>query len=210
MSVSILIPWRTDNSQREKLWTYCRQLWEATGYEITVGEDPGTHPFNIGRAFNRAARKATGDIYITYGADHLPDVDRIEWAVEQLSTYDWCGLYAETAHLSETDTNALLAGYSVDRITPAHTIPFCLGVNAIRADKWIDFDERFHGWGSEDQAWRLLVQAAYGRPPEPSGTLWALHHEPASLERAEANFDLLREYQAAYTSGRLAEFLGGL
>ncbi len=207
MRVSILIPWRTDNGQRQKLWNHCRRLWEATGYEINVGEDPGHHPFNAARAFNRAARKATGDVYITYGADHLPDVDRITWAVDQLHTYNWCAVYAQTAHLSETDTNALLTGYSPTNITPAQVVPFCLGVNAVRADKWIDLDERFTGWGSEDTAWRLVLEATYGPTPQPTGTLWALHHDPAPRDHAEDNYELLREYQNAHNAGTLTDYM---
>lgn len=202
MNVSILIPWRTDNGERARLWKHCQRLWDVLPYQIVVGSDSGDGPFNAAQAFNNAASKATGDVFVLYGADHLPDRDRIDWAVQQLETYKWCGLYSHTANMTKTDTNAILAGWHPDAITADRITPFCIAVIAVRADAWIPLDERFIGWGSEDTAWRLTLRDLYGPPPEPHGMLKALYHDPAPMDHAEANYDLLREYQRAYNAAR--------
>lgn len=210
MKASILIPWRTDNGQRERLWQHCRRLWETSGHEIVVGHDLGTAPFNISRAFNKAARAATGDVFILYGADHLPDLDRVEWAIEQLQTHNWCALYSHTAGLSQTDTNAILSGYHPDRLTFTQVAPFCTSIIAIRAEKWIDFDERFQGWGGEDTAWRMVLETLHGPSPEPSGTLRCLYHEAAPRTHADQNFALIGEYITAQAGGRMREYVAEL
>lgn len=207
MNISILIPWRTDNGQRERLWDHCRQVWEQSSYEIVTGTDQGYGPFNIAKAFNQAARKATGEYFILYGADHLPDFDRVEWATEQLTTQKWCALYAETAGLSQTDTNAILAGFNADNITPTQVAPFCTAIIGIRRDAWIDFDQRFTGWGGEDTAWRMVLETLYGPTPQPSGRLRCLYHEAAPRSHTDHNFALIGEYMTAQAEGRMLQYV---
>jgi hypothetical protein len=207
MSVSVLVPWRTDNGQREKLWAYCEKVWQRSPYELVVGVEQGYGPFNISKAFNDAARKATGDIFVLYGADHLPDDDRIEWAVEQLKTYKWCALYSDTAGLSEVSTKQILKGADPAGIVPVQVAPVCTAIIAIRAEDWIDFDERFTGWGGEDTAWRMALESLYGPPPQPSGMLRCLYHNAAPRDHAQGNYNLIGEYITAEAEGRMSEYL---
>jgi hypothetical protein len=206
--VSVLIPFRGDNGgQRDRLWAWCKAQWDSMPYELVIGEDRGDGPFNISRAFNDAASRASGDVFILYGADHIPDQDRVEWAVGQLHEHPWCALYAQTAGLSATDTNAILMGYGYDKIPFTQVAPFCTSIIGIRADSWIKFDERFQGWGGEDAAWRMVLTSLYGDTPDPSGTLRCLYHEPASREYSQANFALIGEYITAEATGQMPELV---
>lgn len=208
MTISALIPFRGDQGQRARLWDHCRKLWERLPVELVIGEDPGDGPFSIARAFNDAARKATGDKFILYGADQIPDRDRIEWATEQLDTHKWCALYANTAGFGAASTNAILAGALPDSVPLGPSVPFCTSIIGIRAESWIPFDERFIGWGGEDTAWRIALTSLYGDTPEPSGTLRCLFHEAASREHIEHNFALIGEYMTAEANGSMRELIG--
>jgi len=211
VKVSVLIPWRTDNGARERVWSHCERLWNVLPYELVIGTDSHEGPFCPARAFNDAARKATGEVFVLYGADHLPDQSRVDWAAKQLETNQWCGLYSSTVHYSQTSTNAILSGWHPDRVPPAEfeTVhPFCIAVIGIRADAWIPFDERFTGWGSEDTAWRLALSSLYGPTVEPpTEPLRALWHPPAPKDHAEDNYQLLQEYVDAANGKRMREHL---
>lgn len=205
MTTSILIPYRGDGGQRERLWKHCKQLWDQLPYEVVIGADSGDGPFSAAQAFNDAHSRATGDKIIVYGADQLPDVDAIEDALNHLDTHPWIALYGSTALHTAEATFQILAG-----ITPTHepqTVPTCVAIVGVRSDKWINYDERFRGWGSEDTAWRYALQAMYGETPAPHRTLHALYHKPSSRQHAEDNYRLLLEYMDANNSGRMREYL---
>lgn len=207
MVTSILIPRRPDNGHRDRLWAHTKQLWADTSYEICEGTDTGVGPFNIAMAFNNAKTKATGDKAILYGADHLPNIDRIEWATNQLDTHPWVGLYAATGTYNPDDTQAILTGEPPNNYQLGNIHPFCIAIIGIRADMWIPLDERFTGWGSEDTAWRLALTTLYGEPPTPTSTLQCLHHPPAPRDQAEHNYELLLEYQTAAGTDTMRAYL---
>ena len=205
-TVSILIPFRSDDPHRQRLWQHCRTLWQHSEYELVEGRDAGTGPFNIAEAFNDAASRATGDFLILFGADHLPDMGRVEWAIEQLRFHPWVPLYAETAGLSKQDTFAILNGYDPAKVPVTDVAPFCTAIIGIRRDSWVRFDTRFQGWGGEDTAWRMLLEHLYGPAPTPTGRLLCLWHEAARRTHTEANFALIGEYMAAAERGELREY----
>jgi len=205
MTTSILIPFRGDNGQRDRLWAHCQKLWSQTPYEIVVGTDAGNGPFNTAQALNSAHTKATGDKLIIYGADQLPDTEAINEAVSHLEHHPWVAVYNSTATHTPESTERILAG--LEPTQPPTTAPLCVAIIGIRADKWINYDERFRGWGSEDTAWRHALQALYGDAPTPTGTLQTLYHEPASRARAEDNYRIYREYVDAHNAGNMRDYL---
>lgn len=209
-TISVLIPYRGDGAQRDRLWAHCRKLWDALPVELVIGEESGIGPFSAAAAFNDAAHKATGDMYILYGADQIPDWDRIQWAVEQLTTHKWCALYANTAGYDETSTNAILNGASPNSVPLGASVPFCTAIIGIRADAWIPYDERFTGWGVEDSAWRLALETLYGPTPEPTGTLRCLYHPPAPRDQFEQNCALMGEYMEAANNGTMPQLITNL
>lgn len=205
--ISILVPFRGDGAWRDRAWAYCKARWDSLPYELVIGEDPGTGPFSVARAFNDAASRATGDVFVLYGADQLPDRDRIEWAVSQLTDHHWAALYANTAGYDQASTNAMYAGRSPDDMPLGQSVPFCTGILAVRRDSWIKFDERFVGWGCEDTAHRMALENLYGPSPEPIGTLRCLYHPGASQENFKRNAALVGEYMAAAETGTMGDLV---
>jgi hypothetical protein len=179
MKVSILIPWRTDHGQRERIWNYMHPLWEATPFEICVGEDDDNgHPFNCSRATNRAAKKATGDVYVKLGADHLPDVDAIKQAVERTTDWPlWSFVFSGVFYYGKADTNRILAGSNPKSFKPENSDYSCQGIVAMRSGVWDSLggmDERYEGWGYEDTD--FLRRLSGGRERllrHPSNLPWA-------------------------------------
>jgi hypothetical protein len=198
--VSVLVPFRGDGDWRDTIWAHCERLWSVLPYELVIGRCADDRPFSVAEAFNDAASRATGDIFVLYGADQLPDRDRIEWGIQQLETHQWCALYGATAGYDMTGTNAILAGYLPENVVMGPSVPFCTGILAIRREAWIPFDERFYGWGCEDTAHRLALETIYGLSPEPTGTLRCLYHPAAPRDRFDTNAGLVGEYIAAATS----------
>lgn len=203
----MLVPFRGDGAQRDKLWDYCRPLFESLPVELVIGEDPGNGPFNISRAFNAAAREATGDIFVLYGADQIPDWDRIQWAANKLTNHAWCQMYASRQGFTEEATAAILTGAPLDGQPTEALVGRCPGIMAVRADKWFPMDEHFQGWGYEDEAFRVALTAMYGRTPPPTGTLRFLYHPPASRDFKNTNRGMYAEYKAAAAAGTMREFL---
>lgn len=205
--ISVLIPFRGYGAWRDRVWAHCRKLWAVLDVELVVGTDDGVGPFKIAQAFNDAASRATGDVFILYGADHIPDWERITWAAKQLETHEWCALYANTSGYGEASTNAIFAGAMPSAVPQGATAPFCTAIIGIRREAWIPYDERFTGWGCEDSAWRLMLETIYGLSPDPTGTLMCLYHEGASRDHFTANAALMGEYMAAADEGRMVEYI---
>jgi hypothetical protein len=206
MRVSVLIPFRGDDGHRDKLWSYVRNLWEQLPVELVVGSDPGDQPFNVARAFNDAASRATGDLFVLFGADQLPDIDRIAWALNQAEDGAfWCPLFAATGAYREHDTRLIVEnGANPANYDFAQWAPFCTGILAVTRDGWVEIngmDERFFGWGCEDTAVRMALEVILGPAPEPTGTLACLWHPAAPRDRFEANAAMIGAYETAAAAG---------
>lgn len=210
MNLSVLIPWRTDNGHRQRLWDYCRPLWEQYDIELCIGTDPlDDHPFSPARAFNNAAQQATGDAYVMYGADHIPDPWHLAWVAEQLTVNAWCAVYANTGTYSPEDTEQILTGTNPGEFQYAQIVHHCVGILAIHPDAWHDtggMDERFEAWGAEDYAYRTALHNLYGPTPEPTGTLPTLWHPPSPRTETN-NSHLAEEYNQAQATGTMRQLI---
>lgn len=213
LALSVLIPFRGDGARRDELFKFVRAAWQQLPVEVFVGSDPGDAPFNISRAFNDAASQASGDCYLLASADALPPTpEHLDWIVTQLETHPWLGAYAETGAYSKVDSDRILKGENPDRFTFEQWAPFCTGAIALHRDIWNDvngMDERFHGWGCEDTAFRLTLETLHGQPPEPRGCARSLWHPAASREFFETNADRLGYYITAAAEGNLYDLVAG-
>lgn len=201
MTVSVLIPWRTDHGHRERLWTYLRPLWEALPVELCVTDDGGEDgaPFSYAAGANRAAATATGDVLITWGADQLPDMAAIEAAAAVADWHGWSMVFTRTGYYSPFHTEAILGGANPSQFLLEQIENHCTGIIAVRRDVWKavgGMDERFRGWGYEDAALRdRLTRDHHPRLPAPSHMLRCLWHPVRHRVYTGPNADLYyREY----------------
>lgn len=201
MDVSVLIPWRTDNGPRQRVFDYLLPLWQSTGAQICVGEDDPEGPFNCSRAQNRAFRQAKHDILYMIGADAIPDRDNLSFAENLLQPQtrhpSWVPLFAETGYYSQDVTGRILAGERPERFALDYTLPFCTGPVALTRDAYVatgGMDERFSGWGYEDAAFRQTLAGLFGAPPALPYTLRCLWHETDHRIAVSPNEVLMRDY----------------
>lgn len=224
MSVSVLIPWSDYPSGPERrrsfLWNLVRIDSRLPDAQIVLAapdrlDSPGN--FDRAVALNRAARKAEGDVFLICDADttyaDLPDFDA---ALAIASDGGWT-LPARYVRLGPRISEAWLTlAPEADAPPWEHDVeqeyPFAnSGVVVMpRAayDAMSGFDERFRGWGGEDDAMRGALEALWG-PPTRVGVALHLWHprsaeETTSQPHNAANRVLADRYGAAAKVGRAA------
>jgi len=207
--ISILIPWRTDNGPREAAWNRIKKMWYKLPYELCVGMDDDTGPFNFSRLANKAAREATGDVFLIYGADCLPDVQSIEESAEIVRrSGTWLPMFSQTAYYNEAASEKIIAGADPRTLDLDYTLPFCTGSLAIHRDAWLGYDERFSKWGAEDSAQRQALAIIYGNYAAIPYTLRCLWHEGDHRVMNQNNSELMRKYELAQTEDEMRALVG--
>jgi glycosyltransferase involved in cell wall biosynthesis len=83
--ISILVPFRADDTERRRIWDWLQSYWEwhLPEAQLIVGEDHGW-PFSKTQAVNRAARHASGDIFVILDADCWIDPEVIVKAAHKI------------------------------------------------------------------------------------------------------------------------------
>jgi hypothetical protein len=188
--ISVLIPWRSNDPARVRLWDYCEPFWykidcDNNDIQVVVSDDhqPAGAPFMRARAFNRAAYRADGDVFVTWGADHIPDEPSLRAAVERAREKHWSFVFSSNIAYTEEQTIALLAGVPPTdlAITPKQCgqgdVPGDLAITREAWDAVGGMDERFGaGYGYEDCALRNMLAFKYGYERGRGGTIRALYH----------------------------------
>lgn len=199
--VSVLIPFKSDGSHRLRNWEWLRRRYELLipDAEICMG-DTEIKPYCKAAAVNSAARKATREIFIIADADIAVDKDQMEKAVEMLDNHAWVIPYEDRKELNETQTADLIKNHEpsvrmsdID-FTGCGSYAYGVGSINIVPRKYFEgaggFDERFKGWGYEDNAFATALDILYGNHVRPKGsTVWHLNHPPAYAHPKE-NCDL--------------------
>ncbi len=215
----ILVGRRPDGGHRDRLWSYCQSFWtHELGWPICVGlyNDPG--PFCLAHASNRA--KALADeqhpgweVALYVGADVvLGSADQARQAVAEAEETGWITYPHDHYYsLSQEGTDRILAGEAEPHGSlsewpdkPPWTNSFSSAL-VITRDLWDrvgGFDERFRGWGFEDQAFFAACKALGGGVGRVTGPVFHLYHprvhahREGSLEHAD-NEPLGRRYLAS-------------
>lgn len=220
--IPVLVPWRTDHSDRERIWQLLREhYWSGLPYRIVEGScDDG--PFNRSQAINHAATSAgEWDLVIIADADSFVPVGQLTGAIRTaqatgsvvIAHSRWIDV-----HPDEVD-QVLNEGWIAHRDGRAiwhYTVSSMLVVPRSAFDAVNGFDERFSGWGCEDQAFMRAVKVLHGEPQRIEGTVWHLAHdrphEDTSRHQSElyrANRRQYHAYRAAVTPRRMLEVVKG-
>lgn len=215
MKISVLIPFRSTDPQRIRIWNHLRPQWEAADVELVSlpdSDDP-TAPFSFARGANRCRAAATGDVLLVHGADQLlPDAATWERIRSTMATKPWLWVYDRYQEIDAWPTRWLVEGVPLSQISVelGRTYDHCYGIYAVRADVWDEvggLDERLIGWGPEDAIFYETLRVLYPDGVRGQGLMRALWHERAPRDRLETNHNYYREYMTAIEAGRLREYL---
>jgi glycosyltransferase involved in cell wall biosynthesis len=198
---------------------------QATRSALRQGDLPSTArhilaynggPFNKSWGLNVAARHAQAEVLIVADADLIVPIQALSSAIaachdglDAVNPYarlvDVAPDVTESLRNGELDQLESLPAHDINRTAQGEQLCFCGGAYVIRRSAYERLggqDERFVGWGGEDDAMSIKVlgllekTATFARP-----TAYHLHHARrhaniAADDHYRANIELLRAYRA--------------
>ncbi|MDF2614697.1 MAG: hypothetical protein K0S71_2483 [Clostridia bacterium] len=187
-NVSLLVPFQSDEGIRKKNWDWLRKRYETImpEMEICIGESAGAL-YSRAQGINSAAKKASRNIYVISDADVIFNRVHIEMAIKMLEIYAWVIPYTHMVKLTQTMSDELLnkePSSGIEHLDTSNCEVLSYypmgGICVITRDifeKSGGFDERFRGWGGEDDAFQRIVDWLYGRHGRLDEVkLWHLYH----------------------------------
>ena len=176
--VSIILPFRAGDAWRDEVWAWLEEAWRRLlpGAEV-IAADGGGHPFSRSASVNAAAARATRPVLaITDGDTWIEPDSLLEAAARVLDGEAW--IPKAWKHFIDEDATRdmvtrpfvsperhILQRCPKDAFTiPAPTILSRESFDAVNG-----FDERFRGWGCEDNAFILALQTLVAPKPRRAG-----------------------------------------
>ncbi|MEC0664469.1 galactosyltransferase-related protein [Priestia flexa] len=187
-NVSVIIPYKPDNGHRDIVfkWIKCFYKKSMPEVELCIG-DCKSELFNRSQAINTAAQKATKDVFVIADGDVMYNPDVLVKAIRLLNKHAWIIPYSKCLDLSRSSTEKLLSsipewplsikGEYKERYKNKSFNPVGGLVVVTRKTFYAvgGFDERFIGWGGEDDAFAYAVNTLCGhfqRLDEKNYHLW--------------------------------------
>lgn len=210
MSVVMLVALRLDNAgwavpdtggYRRLNWEYSRARWGRLLPDVPIfeGYDDGDHVFSPARALNRAARWAGGwESAIYVGADFIVSSRaqvRDAIALSQRKR-QFTIAHSRTTMMHEKPSQTVRAGAEPNEsMGDTSENPFT-GICVVPRRVWDEvdgFDERFEGWGWEDQAFWASCWAMGGGFQRVNGTAYHLWHPRTRADNEESVYHIRNE-----------------
>ncbi|MBO8156432.1 MAG: hypothetical protein H0Z32_08240 [Bacillaceae bacterium] len=207
-NVSILIPFQTDHGEREKIFRWVSEFYQNTFpmADFCTGSCKG-ETFSFSKAINQAAEQSKGDILIITGADIIINPEVIRHSIKLLETHPWVVPFSKVKDLNQISTRRLL------NTVPRWPLRVPLisrkreaigGMNILRRsdfEKVGGYDERFIGWGGEDDAFACAMDTLCGhhlRLDEDIFHLWHPSLRASGNPNYQKNAELAAKYCEAY------------
>lgn len=184
--VRIVVPRRVDCGERDRLWRYCRPRWELDGWDLHESHDNGDGPFNRAATINWGAA-GTWDVLVVIDGDVVIDGRQVRDAVRLAHDTGRLVVPYEARRLVTADgTRRILAGQhpgSWDTCSRRdQNAAHCSSVVVVPRGLWDEvggFDDRFVGWGGEDDAFHAACLVMGGGVERLPGFVYHLHHRPS-------------------------------
>ncbi len=202
--MDVVVPWRGGCPYRSRAWAWVTERWSSlhpeAGLIVTVSPEG---PFNIAAALNSGIRHSSADVLVLTGADVVLDPVEVADSVDLASDGRWVMLAGEYRRLSEEVSDGILSG-PVDATGewPGDLMMTGLGWGPIVAPRELlldtGYDERFVGWGGEDDAFGITAETLVGSPIRMGGTAHLLWHPSETNSHYTANVALLDRYRSAH------------
>ncbi|HEX3046211.1 MAG TPA: galactosyltransferase-related protein [Bacillota bacterium] len=191
MKISVLIPFHSDGGGiRDKIFNLVKKRYETLmpDVELVIGEDDG-EPFNRARARNKAAAKATGDLFILADADIFFGAKLIDKIKTIVDFYPWIIPYSRGYKLNPVYTRFVISTgelqipktlRSGDVLENCTALGGFMNVMSRQAFQTVGgLDERFMGWGPEDLTFTMALDTLVGKHFQMNETIFHLWHPPA-------------------------------
>lgn len=166
------MPFKSDGGLRDYYWSLLKKRYKEvfSDVEVCVGLDD-SKMFNRARAINRAARRATTNIFIIADADVYFERSLVEKAIESLDYCAWIVPFKRAYRLNQEATQRVISlnfpeniNFSKSEIQHFESFPGTLITIMTREAFYrvAGFDERFEGWGGEDIAMSCALNTLHG------------------------------------------------
>jgi predicted glycosyltransferase involved in capsule biosynthesis len=195
--ISLLIPFR-NTGDREKQYHWLQEKWNTLlpEAEIIVSEDDGNDPFSKTMAVNNAYKKSSSDFLALIDADCWLEPKILLDSVEKIKNGDaiWVNPTKQVYRLNKKTTFDILEGrdYNFNNITIEETERTSLNVGAasVFTREQFEFiggmDQRFRGWGGEDNAFNSIINTLFGKPIILDNIIYHLWHPRDRNENGKA------------------------
>lgn len=212
MKLSIIIPYKSDGGQRDRLFRWVSSRWQILfpDAEIVLGRNKDD-PFSRGAARNDGFLRCAGDTIVLADADTAINPGQIDAAVGMVwDGVPWVLPYQTYFNLTEEYTETVLGFKStVELVEPdvwEHKLESWAGVLVMSREAFFDvhgYDERFTGWGFEDNSFQKALDTLCGPFSRVEGNVQHLWHEaPHESTWGQPNFRenqmLHQRYSRAY------------
>lgn len=214
-AVSVLVPWRPDDAERDRAWEYVRAWWgeHHPGWQVVTGGCPDG-PWRKALAVADALKQADGEVLVVADADVVSF--GIAAAVEQVSAgrAPWAIPHGLVYRLTAEATQLVYDGDPLqpDQAPADLSRPPYRGVEGgglvvlpRTTYERAPLDPRFAVWGQDDEAWALALTTLAGPAWRGSAPLRHLWHEPAPRQTQRignrAGWALYGRYKQAARQG---------
>lgn len=206
MSVAVVVPFRGGCPYREAAWAHVRHLYEERHPDWEVVEAPAPDgPWCKGAAVNRAVAGSGAEIVVLADADVWVD-GLAEGIVAVEGGAPWAVPHLQVHRLDELGSRAVLEGEPCQG-QPVVQKPYqgVWGGGFVVAPRTVleavPIDERFVGWGQEDECHAVALSTLVGAAWRGSADLWHLWHPPQERmtrrRGSKANWELRCRYMKA-------------
>ncbi|WP_082252863.1 glycosyltransferase [Bacillus sp. FJAT-27251] len=212
-NVSILIPYKPDNGIRDINLNWIKNFYEKIfpNVEICVGFS-NDELFNRSKAINLAAQQATREIFVIADGDIFCDPEVIKDSIKHIMEMNatWVIPFRNIIRISEENSRSLVNKeptwpLEVTDFEIIHTpeVNYLGGLNIITRNHFMavgGFDERFLGWGGEDDAFSCAVNTLCGHYKRLTHSIYHLWHPVVGYENnpnGENNLNIRELYYEA-------------
>jgi hypothetical protein len=202
MKISVLIPFKSDQGgDRDSNLRYVLNRYHTLlpEVEVVLGCDQN-ELFNKAKAVNRAAQKATGDIYIIADADVFFGTRLIDKIVAIANRYPWIIPFKRCYRLTQFGSREVTKNGKIELPKQLHFVEVQYIMNNIGAlmnvvsrlafEKIGGMDERFFGYGEEDESFARALDTLVGKHYRMPETIFHLWHPWAEFNHPNRNMNL--------------------